>query len=162
MPKTKPSYEQKKSISKKLLGKLLSTGVLSSPKTGTLETYFETGMECMGLILYEDGIIGGPNPNFDPSKPEGGSNFKNYKTHDGINFVEKMDVIELLNKNGKVYKRILCIYDIKKAREDGYRLSLYIEGWDKMELARLFYPENKKARLYKFQRRVSDGQKEKV
>lgn len=104
----------------------------TGPIVGVLDYYFETGMECMGLVVYEDGHEGSPNPNFDPTKPEGGDNFKNYKTHDAINFIERGDILEL---DGVKY---LMARDRDFALEDGFRLSMYPMGFSKKELIELF------------------------
>lgn len=112
-------------------------------KIGTLQTYFETGMECTGLIFYEDGVYGGPNPDFDPSKPEDGRNFKNFHTHDGITFIETGHILRF--EDGT---QVGMIKDREFAKSDGYRLSFYPRGYSRFELVNLFAPENVKVTIY--------------
>jgi hypothetical protein len=109
---------------------------------GTLETYYETGMECMGLVLYKDEPKGTPNSSFDPSKPETSSNFKNYKSFEALKFVEKGSILEI---DGVKYA---MLKDRAFAQADGYRLSVYPIGFSRQELVELFGPGNKKATLY--------------
>jgi len=107
---------------------------------GWLETHFETGMECLGLVL-DQRIPDGPNPNFDPTKPEDGSNFKNFRSYAGLHYVGREDVLEV---DGE---RILMARDRDFAQADGYRLSLYPSGFSSKELIKLFN-SNKKATLW--------------
>lgn len=111
-------------------------------KSGTLQTYYETGMECIGLVFYEDGVHGGPNPDFDPSKPESRSNFRYYSSYDGLHFIEHGMIVEI---NGK---KIGMIKDRDFAKRDGYRLSFYPAGFSRKELIELFGSENIKVRAW--------------
>lgn len=111
-------------------------------KLGTLQTYYETGMECMGLVFYEDGVHGGPNPNFDPSKPESKSNFRYYSSYDGLHFIETGMIVEI---NGQ---KIGMVKDRDFATRDGYRLSFYPAGFSRKELIELFSPENVEVRAW--------------
>jgi hypothetical protein len=110
---------------------------------GTLQTHFETGMECLGLVLYEDGKRGPPNPGFDPEVPEDGNNFRNFSTYEALHYVGKGDVLEY---DGARY---LMGRDSEFARDDGYRLSVYPVGFSRAELLGLFAPETKRAVLWK-------------
>lgn len=112
-------------------------------KKGTLETHFETGMECMGLVFYEDGVYGEPNPDFDPSKPEDRSNFKFYKTYEGLTFIEHGHILQI--EDGP---KIGIMKDRDFARRDGYRLSVYPQGFNRSELIELFGQESVKATIW--------------
>lgn len=112
-------------------------------KTGTLQTYFETGMECMGLIFYEDGIHSSPNPNFDSNKPESKSNFRYFSSHDGITFIASGHIIEFANGD-----KIGMAKDREFAKKDGYRLSFYPQGYTKKEWLALFESEMLKVTLW--------------
>lgn len=112
-------------------------------KIGKLCTYFETGMECMGLAFYEDGIHGPPNPSFDPSKPEGHSNFKFYASYDALNMIKHGDLLQI--EDGPIYG---MLKDRDLASRDGYRLSFYPQGFSREELLLLFGKENVKAKLW--------------
>jgi len=109
---------------------------------GVLDGYFETGMECLGLTLYDLTKLGPPNPDYDASKPEDGRNFKNFRSHEGLHFIEKSDVLEY---DGYRYS---MVRDRDFALEDGFRLSLYPAGYSKDELLSLFHT-NKRAVLWK-------------
>lgn len=106
--------------------------------TGTLQTYFETGMECMGLTFYIDGVHGGPNPDFDPTKPESGSNFKNFSSWEGTMFIETGMVITMPDG-----QHVCMVKDRMFAKQDGYRLSFYCIGYNKQEWIDLFLKEVK-------------------
>lgn len=110
---------------------------------GTLQTYFETGMECLGLVLQADEPKGPPNPKFNPLLPEGRDNFRNYSSYDALFFIENGDILEV---DGVMYA---MVQDRKFARADGYRFSFYPMGWSKKELVELFMPENKRAVIYR-------------
>lgn len=112
-------------------------------KKGTLQTHFETGMECLGLAFYEDDIHGPPNPNFDPLKPEDRSNFKNYSSYDGLHFLANGQILQI--ENGP---KIALIKDRDFAKRDGYRLSFYPRGFSRSELLKLFAKETIKAKLW--------------
>lgn len=120
-----------------------SVGPEYQMKIGTLGTHFETGMECMGLVLNEDGIHGGPNPNFDPTKPEGGSNFRNYASYDALNFIGRDQFLKI--GDGPI---IEIIRDRDFGVRDGFRLSFYPSGFSRKELLQLFGPNNIKATLW--------------
>jgi len=115
---------------------------------GTLETYHETGMECMGLVLYRDGFLT-PNPDYDPGKKGWPFSVQHWKTIDGVVMVGKFDVIELLRKDGRVHRRFPVLPDHRLAKEDGYRLSSYCRGMTKHEWYKLFLTEDKRARLWR-------------
>lgn len=109
---------------------------------GTLETFCETGMECLGLVLQKDEPKGGPNPNFDPSVPESKNNFRYYASYDALKFIEHGNVLEI---DGIKYA---MIKDREFAQSDAYRLSFYPIGFSRKELLKLFLPENKRAILW--------------
>lgn len=109
---------------------------------GTLQTFHETGMECLGLALYKDGIVGESNPNFDPSKPENKNNFKNYASYEALKFIESGSILEIDSI------KYAMIKDIEFAKSDAYHLSFYPKGFSRKELIKLFVPENKKAILW--------------
>jgi hypothetical protein len=106
-------------------------------KVGTLQTHFETGMECMGLVFYEDGIHGPPNPNFDTTKPEGGGNFKFYGNYNAMTFINHGHVIQFPNG-----EKVGMLKDREFAQKDGYRLSFYPQGFSKAEWITLFASES--------------------
>jgi len=112
-------------------------------KQGTLQTYFETGMESLGLVFYEDGVYGGPNPDFDPSKPESRSNFKFYASYDGLHFLQSGQILQI--ENGP---KIGIVKDRDFASRDGYRLGFYPQGFSRLELLSLFGKETVKAKLW--------------
>lgn len=112
-------------------------------KTGTLQTYFETGMECLGLAFYEDGIHGSPNPDFNPSMPEGKNNFKYFSSHEGMTFIENGHILGLPNG-----ERVGMLKDRDFAKRDGYRLSFYPQGFSKSEILELFYDETVKVTIW--------------
>lgn len=109
---------------------------------GTLQTFNETGMECLGLVLQCDEPHGDANPDFDPAKPETGSNFRWYSSYDALHFIEKNTILEI---DGVRYA---MIKDSEFAEADAYNLSFYPAGFSKKELLTLFIPENKLATLY--------------
>jgi hypothetical protein len=111
-------------------------------KLGTLQLYYETGMECLGLIFYEDGIYGDPNPDFDPSKPEDGSNFRYYSSYKGMFNIEKDMILEI---DGQ---KIGMVKDRDFAIRDGHRFSFYPAGFSRKEIINLFGPENVKVRMW--------------
>ena len=98
-----------------------------------MQTHYETGMECLGLVFCEDGIIGPPNPNFDPSKPEDGYNFKNYASYDAMTFLANN---QILQPDGQ--DKFMMDKDRNMASRDGYRLSYYPLGFSRKELIDLF------------------------
>ena len=63
--------------------------------TGVLDTYFETGMEGISIIV--DPLKQGksPNPSYDPSKPDSDENFPFYKDLMDMHFINKNDVMEV-------------------------------------------------------------------
>lgn len=112
-------------------------------KHGKLQVHFETGMECLGLVFYEDGVHGPPNPNFDPSKPEDGYNFKNYSSYDGMNFIAHGQILQIGEG-----EKIAMMKDRDFAKRDGYRLSFYPQGFSRIELIKLFSKNSIKANLW--------------
>ena len=112
-------------------------------KIGILQTHFETDMECLGLVFYEDGIHGPPNPNFDPSKPEDRSNFRNYAYYDAMTSISHGQILQIEDGD-----KIGLIKDRDFATRDGYRLSFYSQGFSRSELIELFGKENVKAKLW--------------
>lgn len=113
-------------------------------KTGTLQTYFETGMECMGLVFYDDAApLGPPNPDFDPSKPESRNNFKHFSTYDGLTFIKQGMVLQLPSGD-----KVFMIRDIDFSRQDAYNISFYPRGFTKAEWMELFVHENVKVTLW--------------
>jgi hypothetical protein len=116
---------------------------------GVLERYFETGMECVGLVLSDKTKFGPPNPNFDPSKPEDGRNFKNYADINSIHFLGHGDILQ---PEGQL--KFLLIKDRSFAADDGYTLSLYPQGFSREELVKLFFSEKTKATVWVKKKRV--------
>lgn len=112
-------------------------------KIGKLDTHFETGMECLGLVFYEDGIHGGPNPNFDPGKPENGSNFKFYASYDALTFITHGHILQV--EDGPKWG---MMKDREFAIRDGFSVSFYPAGFSKFELMELFTLPKKKAKLW--------------
>ena len=114
---------------------------------GILETYFETGMECLGLTLQDPTQKGQPNPNFDPNKPEGGSNFQFYASYEGLHFIENGDILQIEGQS-----KFRMVKDREFAKDDGYRLSFYPQGFSRDELVKLFSPQSVKASIWKRKR----------
>lgn len=109
---------------------------------GTLETYFETGMECMGLILYDKTKLI-PNDKFDPTKPEEGMNFPFFHDHSGIHFISSLNLLQV--EDGPI---TVMVKDREMGAEDGYRLSFYPQGYSLAEWTALFRSGNMKATLW--------------
>lgn len=103
--------------------------------TGTLCTYFETGLECLYLTLQRnDPELKGPlNPNFDETRPEGGSNFRNFSTYEAMVDIRDGQVLEL-----PTGEKICMLRDRDFAKRDGGKLSFYPQGFDKAEWLSLF------------------------
>lgn len=112
-------------------------------KVGTLQTYFETGMECLGLVFYEDGVYGEPNPSFDPSKPESKENFSRYSSFAGVTFIDSGHVLKF--PNGEL---VGMVKDRDFAKRDGYMLSFYPRGFSKDEWLDLFVLEDTKVTIW--------------
>ena len=112
-------------------------------KVGTLQTHYETGMECLGLVFYEDGINGPPNPNFDPTKPETSMNFKNYASWDAMTFLESGQILQVGDG-----EKFVMVKDRDMSSRDGYRLSFYPRGFGRKELIDLFGPGTVKGKLW--------------
>jgi hypothetical protein len=112
-------------------------------KVGVLQTYFETGMESLGLIFCEDGIHGNPNPNFDPNKPEDRDNFQYFSSWDAITFIATGQVIEFANG-----EKVGMAKDREFAKKDGYRISFYPQGYSKKEWLDLFATEKLQVTLW--------------
>lgn len=110
---------------------------------GTLETYFETGMECLGLILYLEGDeYKTKNPNYDPNDSKKGPDF--YKSHNGIVYLERGDVLELLDGTNRKF----TIGNRQLASKDKYRVSAYpFEVIDLKEWVKLFLSETIQAQV---------------
>lgn len=114
---------------------------------GFLETHFETGMECLGLVL-DERIPNGLNPDFNPDWPEDARNFKYFRSHSGLHFIDKQDILQYKDESGNEIKALM-IRDSDFAKDDGYALSLYPQGFSREELMKLFVRSNEKAVLYK-------------
>lgn len=112
------------------------------PIKGYLDTFHETGMECLGLVLMDETVKGDPNPNFNPDLPEEGSNFKYFGNYDAINFIKNGDILEI---NGIRYA---MLQDEHTAKDNGYKLSFYPIGWKLGEFLELFNGKTKAA-LYR-------------
>lgn len=113
---------------------------------GTLDFYYETGMESEGLILYKEG------ENFRTKKlsfTEDGKNSPDfYKTHEGIVFLKKGDIV-------LIGKKTIGIGNQTAAYIDSYKLSAYpyLDGrrWSDEEKANWLklFDKNIKAELYR-------------
>lgn len=90
-------------------------------KTGRLDIFFETGLECLGLVLEEDGKQG----------------------YDALNFIKEMDILKI------GHQKIAFIYDMTFAKNDAHRLSFYPRGFSRKELIELFDKKHPKATLYR-------------
>jgi hypothetical protein len=111
---------------------------------GHLDFYFETGMEIMGVTFQDSSKVGESNPNFDPLKPEGPHNFKNYSSYEGLHFLRTGDIIQV--EDGE---RFLLMFDSAFAEADGNRISFYPQGFDIKEWTSLFNNSKKtKASLW--------------
>jgi hypothetical protein len=110
---------------------------------GKLNTHFETGMECLGLVFEKDGMIGPLNPEFKENLPESGSNFRYFGNFDALVFLNRGQVLEL--PDGKM---VSMIKDPQFSGRDGYRLSFYPRGFSTKELLELFCAGNVKAKLW--------------
>ena len=115
---------------------------------GTLETYFETGMECIGLVLYDKTYDathpGTANPHFDQARPESSENFKYYKSMEATHFLKEGDVFKLASEP----ERYLFKKDREFAGDDAYRLSFYPQGYSRKELMDLFSNGTVKATVW--------------
>lgn len=127
---------------------------------GKLQTYFETGMEGMGLQLFIDHEkYLTPNPQFDPNDPKKGPEF--YHSWDGTVTIKKLDTITIL----KVYSEKLKKYEGKEfvvgnlewAAKDGYRFgAIYpFEEIPLVDWYELFASDNTRAILTRPIRRVA-------
>lgn len=106
---------------------------------GVLETYFETGLECLGLAFYRDDAVKGPrNPDFDPAKPASRSNFEFFRTYEGMLLVGRGHLLELEGVGIIGLER-----DRDFAKADGHQLSYYPRGFSKEEWLNLFLKETK-------------------
>ena len=110
---------------------------------GKLSTYFETGMEYLGLMFTKNGMEGPPNPAFDPNKPEGASNFKSFGNYDALLEIQRGQILQIEGGD-----KISIYFDRLFASADGYRLSFYPQGFTKQELLNLFTPETTRAVLW--------------
>jgi len=99
--------------------------------TGILDTYYETGMEVISIIV-DPMKKGAPNKSYDPSKPDSGTNFPFYKDLMDMHFINKNDILQL--DNGMRYA---LIHDRDFAVEDDYRMSIYPAGFSKAEIVAL-------------------------
>lgn len=114
---------------------------------GTLESYYETGMECLGLILYKEGeTFRTKNLSFTEDGKNGPAF---YKTHEGIIFIKKGDIILIGGK------KTIGIGNHTASHMDSYKLSEYpyLDGrrWsddEKINWLKLFN-QNIKAELYR-------------
>jgi hypothetical protein len=110
---------------------------------GYLDTFTETGMECLCMVLETDEPKGEPNPHFDSSKPESSSNFKNYKSYENLHFIEHGNILEV---DGVRYA---MLKDREFAKADNYNLSFYPIGFSRREWLLLFMNvKPKRATLY--------------
>jgi hypothetical protein len=109
---------------------------------GILETYYETGMESISLILYRDGFDDSPNPKFNPSEPESKANFRYFKSLEAALFIKNGDILEI---DGKL---IYLFKDREFARADGFKLSFYPRGFTKAQWVELFASEERRAALW--------------
>lgn len=113
-------------------------------KTGTLQTHFETGMECLGLVFYDENAPKGPpNPEYDPSKPEDRRNFKHFSTYEALTFIGNGMILQLPSG-----EKVFMIRDRDFAIQDGFNISFYPRGFTKKEWIELFVPENVKVTLW--------------
>lgn len=86
---------------------------------GTLESYFETGMEGIGLQLHRDEFET-KNPNYDPNDSNKGPEF--YHSWDGVVSLNKQDKIKIIDSPlSKYNSQIFTLGDLKKAAKDKYR-----------------------------------------
>jgi hypothetical protein len=114
---------------------------------GILDSYFETGMECWGLILFKSGDeFKAKNLNYTANN-KNGPEF--YNKHEGIVFLDKGDILVLENGH------YIGIGNISAAEEDHYSLSSYpyIDGnsWSKEEKSKWIdlFQNKTKAKLYR-------------
>jgi hypothetical protein len=111
---------------------------------GVLETYYETGLECLGLIIHNSAINGTvPNPKFDSTKPESSVNFKYFSSYEDMHFIESGDILQ--PEGGSRY---LLIKDRQFAADDAYRLSFYPQGFTYQEWTALFSKQDIKATVW--------------
>jgi hypothetical protein len=121
---------------------------------GVLSTYFETGMECLGLILIRDAPAHALNPDYDATKPESELNFKYFRSIDSVEFVASGMILEA-GETG----RLVLLRDQRFAAADGYRLSFYPKGFTKTEWLELFSSGKVRATLWRLKEipKVSTG-----
>lgn len=110
---------------------------------GTLETFYETGLECVGLVLVDKTKRGPPNPSFDPSKPRGGANFEFYGNYSALHWFDTGDILQV--DGGP---KVGLLRDQEFAASDGYRLSFYPQGFTRAELVAMFFYENVNATVW--------------
>jgi hypothetical protein len=111
---------------------------------GTLQTFFETGMECTGLILHDDFAPKGPeNPKFDPTKPEDGNNFKHFSSYENIHDITSGDIFQ-----PEGHPKYVMLKDRQFAADDAYRLSFYPQGFTYAEWTSFFAKQNIKATVW--------------
>lgn len=111
--------------------------------SGNFGTYYETGMEYLALVFERDDIKGSPNPNYDKTKPESASNFQFFKDFSGLILLKQGDILLLPSGD-----RVFLLRDRVFAREDGFRLGFYPQGFSRKELLELFVPGNVKSKIW--------------
>lgn len=119
------------------------------PVEGFLSTYFETGMEHLGVVLI-DPSKDQPNPNFGVAGHYS-EKLKAFHTWEGTHFVDAKNavVLEILNKAGRVYRRLFLKTDREAAAVDQYRLGhAYFVGVPSRTLAR-WVSKEQPARLWR-------------
>lgn len=87
---------------------------------GRLSTYFETGMECLGLVFNEDGKDG----------------------YDGLHFIKHGHILKIERQ------RFLMVADPGFAKRDGYRFSFYPQGFSRKEIIDLISNGGQEVELY--------------
>lgn len=86
---------------------------------GSLETYYETGMEHLGLQLYRDGYEV-PNKHYDPKDPSKGPKY--FHDWSGVISLDPGDKITILKSQLKQYEgKSFTIGNRSWAKEDNYR-----------------------------------------
>jgi len=87
---------------------------------GTLETYYETGMECLGLQLYLDNYEI-PNKNYNPKDSNSGPEF--FHDWSGVITLDKGDKVKILSSPLSQYEgKTFTVGILKWAAKDKYRL----------------------------------------
>jgi hypothetical protein len=101
---------------------------------GELEAYYETGMECLGLVLYKDGFEKA-NPDYIEGNKEWPHCVPFFRSYDGQEYIEKGDILIVMKEDGITPERtVKVLHDPEAADKGQYRLSIYMKGVSEKEV----------------------------